>query len=86
MATIHVDLAAIRDIIRKESKVVMTYRDEKGELTERVIWPFALAFSIWCGWCWHGARRGRISAVSGPTASRASTLWTSVIPAAAIPC
>ncbi len=44
MATIHVDLAAIRDIIRKESKVVMTYRDEKGELTERVIWPFALAF------------------------------------------
>ncbi|SOC92891.1 Predicted DNA-binding transcriptional regulator YafY, contains an HTH and WYL domains [Rhizobium sp. AN5] len=55
MATIHVDLAAIRDIIRKESKVVMTYRDEKGELTERVIWPFALAFfdlvRVVLAWC-----------------------------------
>ncbi|CUW88297.1 Transcriptional regulator, deoR family [Agrobacterium fabacearum S56] len=55
MATIHVDLAAIRNIIRKESKVVMTYRDEKGELTERVIWPFALAFfdlvRVVLAWC-----------------------------------
>ena len=33
----------------------MTYRDEKGELTERVIWPFALAFfdlvRVVLAWC-----------------------------------
>ncbi|WP_236771902.1 helix-turn-helix transcriptional regulator, partial [Agrobacterium tumefaciens] len=55
LAAIHVDLAAIRDTIRKESKVVITYRDEKGDVTERVIWPFALAFfdlvRVVLGWC-----------------------------------
>ncbi|KAA3503107.1 YafY family transcriptional regulator [Rhizobium rhizogenes] len=55
MATIRVDLAAIRDTIREQSKVVMTYRDERGELTERVIWPFALAFfdlvRVVLAWC-----------------------------------
>lgn len=55
MATIRVDLADIRETIRKESKVVMTYRDERGELTERVIWPFALAFfdlvRVVVAWC-----------------------------------
>lgn len=86
LAAIHVDLAAIRDTIRKESKVVITYRDEKGDVTERVIWPFALAFSIWCGWCWAGARRGRTTAVSGPTASKISVPWTAVMRAAARPC
>ncbi len=33
----------------------MTYRDEKGDLTERVIWPFALAFfdlvRVVLAWC-----------------------------------
>jgi predicted DNA-binding transcriptional regulator YafY len=55
MVAIRIDLALIRDIIRKESKVAMTYRDEKGELTERVIWPFALAFfdlvRVVLAWC-----------------------------------
>ena len=55
VATSRIDLAEIRDTIRKESKVVMTYGDEKGELTERVIWPFALAFfdlvRVVLAWC-----------------------------------
>ncbi|MFK3778162.1 helix-turn-helix transcriptional regulator [Agrobacterium sp. NPDC089420] len=52
---VHVDLAAIRETIRRQDKVAMTYRDEKGELTERVIWPFALAFfdlvRVVLAWC-----------------------------------
>lgn len=55
VAALHIDLAVIREVIRKETKVVMTYRDEKGELTERVVWPFALAFfdlvRVVLGWC-----------------------------------
>ncbi|WP_333900679.1 YafY family protein [Agrobacterium pusense] len=55
LAAIHVDLAAIRDTIRRESRAVITYRDEKGDVTERVIWPFALAFfdlvRVVLGWC-----------------------------------
>ncbi len=54
-SAIHVDLAAIRETIRKESKVAMTYRDEKGDTTERVVWPFALAFfdlvRVVLAWC-----------------------------------
>lgn len=54
-APVRVDLAAVRSAIRAENKVTIAYRDEKGEMTERVIWPFALAFfdlvRVVLGWC-----------------------------------
>ncbi|UXS00518.1 helix-turn-helix transcriptional regulator [Agrobacterium tumefaciens] len=50
-----IDLADVRSAIRVETKVVLTYRDEKGDLTERVVWPFALAFfdlvRVVLAWC-----------------------------------
>ncbi|MFK0384655.1 helix-turn-helix transcriptional regulator [Agrobacterium sp. NPDC090273] len=50
-----IDLADVRNAIRVETKVVLTYRDEKGDLTKRVVWPFALAFfdlvRVVLAWC-----------------------------------
>lgn len=50
-----VDLAAIREAIRREQKVRIAYGDAAGAVTERVIWPIALAFyegretvAAWC--------------------------------------
>ncbi|AJE97289.1 helix-turn-helix transcriptional regulator [Pandoraea apista] len=39
-----VDLTVIREAIRAERKLRLSYRDEAGRLSERVIWPFALGF------------------------------------------
>lgn len=48
-------LSEIREAIRRERKLIITYADNKGETTERVVWPFALAFfdaarlvATWC--------------------------------------
>lgn len=54
-APIGFDLSAVRSAIRAETRVAIAYRDEKGEPTERVIWPFALAFfdlvRVVLAWC-----------------------------------
>ncbi|WP_404337382.1 helix-turn-helix transcriptional regulator [Sphingomonas sp. MMS12-HWE2-04] len=49
------ELAAIRQAIRSEHKLQVAYADEKGQATERTIWPIALAFydsvRVLVGWC-----------------------------------
>jgi predicted DNA-binding transcriptional regulator YafY len=49
------DLARIREAIRTEVKVRITYRDLRGEESQRTIWPIALAYfervrmvAAWC--------------------------------------
>ncbi|ODP31820.1 YafY family protein [Pandoraea sp. ISTKB] len=39
-----VELTDIREAIRAERKLHLSYRDEAGRLSERVVWPFALGF------------------------------------------
>lgn len=49
------DLAAIRQAIRSERKMQVAYGDEAGNLTDRIIWPVALAFydrvRVLVAWC-----------------------------------
>ncbi len=49
------ELAAIRQAIRTERKMQIAYGDERGTATERIIWPFALAFydrtRVVVAWC-----------------------------------
>jgi predicted DNA-binding transcriptional regulator YafY len=49
------DLAEIRVAIRDSRKMCITYSDEKGDRTRRVIWPFAIAYyveaTLICAWC-----------------------------------
>ncbi|MBE9604958.1 YafY family transcriptional regulator [Acetobacteraceae bacterium H6797] len=49
------DLALLRQAIRSERKLIIRYRDPKGEETQRVLWPFALAWfervRLLMGWC-----------------------------------
>lgn len=49
-------LGTLRRAIRDERVVHMQYVDQKGELTERVVWPFAMAFfdpdaRVFAAWC-----------------------------------
>src|SRR6185312_13801138 len=48
-------LRTIREAMRREHKLAITYVDEKGATTERVIWPIALAFfegkRLLAAWC-----------------------------------
>lgn len=50
-----VELATIRRAIRAEAKLAIAYRDGRAADTERVIWPFALAFfdrvRVVVAWC-----------------------------------
>lgn len=50
-----VDLTEIRGAIRDRHKMRITYSDEKGDRTRRVIWPFAVAYyveaTLICAWC-----------------------------------
>lgn len=50
-----VDPGILRDAIRKEQKLQIAYRDDAGRDTERVIWPFVIAFyeerKIVGAWC-----------------------------------
>jgi predicted DNA-binding transcriptional regulator YafY len=50
-----IDLAEIRRAIKTERKLTITYQDNADARTQRVIWPFALAFfdrvRIVVGWC-----------------------------------
>ncbi len=49
------ELAAIRQAIRAERKVRITYADERGSVTSRAVWPIALAFydrvRVVVAWC-----------------------------------
>jgi len=49
------DLSVARACIRERRKVRLAYRDAKGEPTDRVVWPVALAFfdpaRILAAWC-----------------------------------
>jgi predicted DNA-binding transcriptional regulator YafY len=50
-----VDLATVRQAIRDERKLRIAYADEKGERTERTIWPIAVAYYVQAtlvgAWC-----------------------------------
>jgi predicted DNA-binding transcriptional regulator YafY/glutathione S-transferase len=51
----HVDLKLLRLALRDERKLAISYRDEKGARTDRVVWPVALGFfestRVLAGWC-----------------------------------
>ena len=72
------ELAAIRGAIRSERKLKIGYADERGEATERIVWPVALAFydrvRVVVAWCelrdgYRHFRTDRIVALE-PVASR----------------
>lgn len=50
-----VDPALLRKAIRTERRLTLCYRDEAGVASERVVWPFALAFfdrvRLLLAWC-----------------------------------
>ncbi len=49
------DLSQLRRAIRDEHKLKIGYADEKGQRTDRMVWPFALGFfenvRVLCAWC-----------------------------------
>ena len=49
------DRIALRNAMRAERKVAITYRDQEGRETQRTIWPFALGFfdrvEVVVAWC-----------------------------------
>lgn len=48
-------LPALRQAIREQRKVQVTYRDEQGQASERLLWPFALGYMeqarLLVAWC-----------------------------------
>ena len=50
-----IDLAAIRQAVRAGRKSAISYRDDKGRVSERVVWPLALSFfdhvRVLVAWC-----------------------------------
>jgi predicted DNA-binding transcriptional regulator YafY len=50
-----IDVAELRRAVREQRKVKITYADEQGALTERVIWPIAISYyeaqRLVVGWC-----------------------------------
>jgi predicted DNA-binding transcriptional regulator YafY len=50
-----VDLTAVRDAIRRERKLGLTYRDSGDRVTTRTVWPVALAYfarvQVLVAWC-----------------------------------
>lgn len=64
------DLGTVRMAIRGQFKVSLGYCDERGQVTQRIIWPFALAFfdqvRVVLAWCelregFRGFRADRIA-------------------------
>jgi predicted DNA-binding transcriptional regulator YafY len=49
------DVAIVRQAIREQSKLRLDYADEAGTVTDRVVWPFVLAYSedirMICAFC-----------------------------------
>ena len=54
-APVQVDPSLLRDAIRKEIKLRIAYRDDAGQETERVIWPFVIGLfeqhKVVGAWC-----------------------------------
>jgi predicted DNA-binding transcriptional regulator YafY len=52
---VELDLSLVRAAIRERRRVELSYRDAKGQASERVVWPVALGFfesaRILAGWC-----------------------------------
>ncbi|MDI1430111.1 helix-turn-helix transcriptional regulator [Polyangium sorediatum] len=50
-----IDASVIRVAIRKEQRLVLTYRDQEGEGTTRTVWPFLIGFfdkvQVLAAWC-----------------------------------
>ena len=50
-----IDMAAVRASIRAGHKIVLSYRDEQGRESDRVIWPITVAYMevtrLLIGWC-----------------------------------
>lgn len=50
-----IELMALRRAIRAERRLAIFYRGEKGDVTRRVVWPFALSFfdsaRVLVAWC-----------------------------------
>lgn len=50
-----IEIAVLREAVRKEMKLRISYRDEGGKDTERVIWPFVIGFfeqqRVVAAWC-----------------------------------
>lgn len=55
LTTEAIDAAVLRQAIRSESKVRITYKDAKGANSRRVIWPFAIGYfenaRVLVAWC-----------------------------------
>ena len=49
------DVALVRQAIRGQMKLRLGYTDETGAITERIVWPFLLAYwdevRLICAWC-----------------------------------
>ena len=49
------DVSILREAIRTQKKMKLDYEDETGSRSERVIWPFLIAYSddtrMICAWC-----------------------------------
>ena len=49
------DVSIVRQAIRGQTKVLMDYGDETGNITRRTVWPFLIAYSedirMVCAWC-----------------------------------
>jgi predicted DNA-binding transcriptional regulator YafY/glutathione S-transferase len=64
-----VELKLLRHALRQERKLAISYRDEKGVRSERVIWPVTIGFfesaRVLAGWCElrHGFRHFRIDRI-----------------------
>jgi predicted DNA-binding transcriptional regulator YafY len=82
-------LKPIREAIRRERKVEISYVDESGASTERTVWPIALAFldqrRLMVAWCelrsgFRQFRADRISAIT-PTEIRYPTRRAALVKA-----
>ena len=68
-------LRIIREALRREHKLAITYVDEKGATTERIVWPIALAFfegkRLLAAWCElrNGLRHFRPDRIASLTAT-----------------
>lgn len=50
-----IDVGVVRTAIRGQNKIAMTYKDEKGEASLRVVWPIAISYfdaqRLIVAWC-----------------------------------
>ena len=55
LATERVDLQLLRQALRSERPLLIAYRDQRGDLSSRTVWPCALAFfdgvRVLVAWC-----------------------------------